>query len=190
MTGECIAGDLEGKVLELYPSVMMTFADFAEAYPDGKLLRKPEPGPDSSPYSWYADDTTALSMFGRADDFERLKGKDIVYGLRIAGRQVAIAADLLDRERLVKLAQFTSPAVVIGAPGGGGAAFSWEAEPDLMAKLALVEDTLIVAGSEMRWNAGSGRSLNENADDLPLLPMTSAYWFAWVSFFPNTELVK
>ncbi len=191
VTGKCIAGEMEGSLLTLYPAAMTTFAEFCISHPDGKLLSKPQPGPDSSPYDWYAADTSALSMFGRVDNFQRLRGKDIVYGLRMGGRQVAVAKDHLADRRLVVLEQFALPIIVTGDSAGRSvAAFELPVDRQRLSELKLVGDTLTFVDGGASFNAWTGRILSDEGDDLTPVPITSVYWFAWVSFFPNTELVK
>lgn len=191
VTGECIAGKMEGSVLTLYPSMMTTFAAFGVDYPDGRLLTKPQPGPDRSPYEWYAADTTALSMFGRVDNFQRLRGKDVVYGVRMDGRQTAVAKDLIASKHLVILDQFTTPVVVTGdSTGSSVAAFLLPVGRQRISELEVVGDTLILGSGDESWNARTGKSQSVRGGDLAPVPITSVYWFAWVSFFPETELVK
>ncbi|NQU28742.1 MAG: DUF3179 domain-containing protein [Candidatus Marinimicrobia bacterium] len=40
------------------------------------------------------------------------------------------------------------------------------------------------------WNLLTGQPTADSGDPLSAQPLTSAFWFAWASFFPNTELVK
>lgn len=41
-----------------------------------------------------------------------------------------------------------------------------------------------------RWNLLTGQPTTGSGDPLVAQPLISAFWFAWASFFPETELIK
>ncbi len=80
INGECISGELEGKKLSPLPALHTTYSEFKELYPEGLLLKKPEKGESGSSYDSYFADPDKLGIFGRADNFQKLDGKDKVFG--------------------------------------------------------------------------------------------------------------
>lgn len=191
VTGECISGKLEGKSLHIFPSSLTTYQEFKKQYPHGKLLAKLDKGPPRSPYDLYFADESQLGTFGRVDNFERLKGKDIVFGLRLDGKQIAISQGYLSEKQFVVLEQFSPPVVVTyDTASYSVAAFSLPAQLADSSDLTLVDDRITLNSSRTAWNARTGQLLSGEGSNLASLPVTSAFWFAWVSFFPETELLK
>lgn len=45
-------------------------------------------------------------------------------------------------------------------------------------------------GKNITWNACTGKVLSEKGEDLVMVPIVTSYWFAWLSFFPDTGLIK
>ena len=70
------------------------------------------------------------------------------------------------------------------------AAFSLPAQPADSLDLVLVDDKITLDSGRIAWNARTGQLLFGKGNSLTLQPVTSAFWFAWVSFFPKTELLK
>jgi len=152
ITGECIKGDLEGARLTQVPAQHFTYAEFKRLYPNGVLLRKPVRGESGSPYEGYFA-SERLGIFGRGDNFKRLDAKEIVYGLRFEGGEVAVAQSYLEKKRMVVVNKF-KPTVELVLTEGGGV-----------------------------------RAIARDSGKKPY-PVISAFWFAWASFFPETELIK
>ncbi len=191
VTGECISGKLDGESLRLFPSALTTYDEFKKQYPHGKLLTKADKGPPRSPYDTYLSDESQLGTFGRVDNFERLKGKDVVFGLRLDGKQVAISQGHLLERRLVVLQQFSPPVVVTcDTAGNSVAAFSLPVSFSDSLDLVLTDNIIRLGGGRSTWNARTGELLSGEGSNLISRPITSAFWFAWVSFFPKTELLK
>ena len=191
VTGECISGKLEGKSLRLFPSALTTYDEFKKQYPHGKLLAKADKGPPKSPYDTYLADESQLGTFGRVDNFERLKGKDIVFGLRLDRKQVAISQGYLSEKQFAVLEQFSPPVVVTyDTASYSVAAFSLPVQLADSLDLTLVDDRITLSSGRTAWNARTGQLLSGEGSNLISQPITSAFWFVWVSFFPQTELLK
>mgnify|MGYP006277955379 CR=1 FL=1 len=191
VSGKCISGEMEGAVLDLVPSQHMFFADFASLYPEGQVLAKPARGQPGSAYGDYFRSEDKLGVFGRANDFDRLPGKALVWGLRLESGPIAVAQTLLDSVRWVLIDDSRPPvAVVSDTAGHTVAAFDLSGlQPAEVERLGLINDQLVLAGGDRRWNPISGRALGGGSELKPL-PLISAYWFAWASFFPETRLIK
>jgi hypothetical protein len=176
VTGEGIMGEMDGRQLELFPSSMSTYALFKTKYPMGQLLAKPEKGDAGSNYAKYSADSTRLGLFGRLDNFEQLPGKAIVYGINWQGKQVALAHDYLNPQGYDVLDNFTSPIIVV-----------YKLKPFSMD--AYVQEELNRSG-DIQQIAQLMTDGSFDYSDWKKVSITSAYWFAWISFFPNTELIK
>ena len=184
-------GDKLGQELELFPSMMTTYAEFKKLFPGGVLLVKPEKGEQGSPYNEYFTNPDKLGMLGRINDFERLKGKDIIYGLRLADGEVAISKAYLKDEGFAFIADSKSPIVVtLDAKSRTVAAFRLPHSDNIqVGDFSVSDDRLTFSVNGNTWKMKTGKS-TDGQGDLSLAPVLSAYWFAWVSFFPETELIK
>lgn len=192
ISGKCIKGQMAGRSLDLYPSTMTTFAEFRKQYPDGMLLAKDEKGKQGSPYDRYFADPSRLGVFGRVDDFKRLKGKDKVFGIRYQSSEAAVSLEYLKEHKYAVINQF-SPAVAV----------CYDDNSETAAAFVLPDaDSLSIAGLQMRnrvlrfggdsaaaWNASTGLPLS-GGQRLEQVPLISAYWFAWAEFFPSSALIK
>lgn len=192
ITGECISGPREGKVLELYPSMHTTYSEFKELFPGGLLLRKPSRGEAGSHYNSYFADSTKLGIFGRADNFARLRGKDQVFGLRLSDKTIAVSKDYLIKNGFVTLADGDTP-VVLSYDNNSKTAVAFAlngvdaVDPT---KLKVKGNRILPGEGKSSWHAATGRSNSADTPNLTMIPVITAYWFAWISFFPNTELIK
>lgn len=154
-SGECIQGSMEGKTLTLFPAIHTTYAEFKKSYPNGQLLKKEEKGEAGSHYDEYFSDSTKLGIFGRLDDFERLPGKTLVYGVRLSEGAFAVTMDYLEEHG----------SAVIG------------------------KESMVT----VRYDSGSktvSATRAAGGEDATPVPVVTAYWFAWASFFPSSKLIK
>ena len=188
--GEAIQGEMEGKKLELFPSQMMSYAAFKSTYPHGKLLKKPAGEAGAMAYESYFSDPERLGIFGRVNDFKRLPGKAYVFGVRDAKKQVAVAKEYLETNKFVLLEQFDPPLLMVYdktresiVAYDAGSFSAYKVNKGMIH--ATQGDTL-----SMKWDAATGRALDSSCDDLKTAPVITSYWFAWTSFFPETELIK
>ena len=192
VSGEAIAGPLEGSRLNLFPSSMTTYEQFKQTYPRGLLLKKPLRGLPNSNYQEYFSDRTKLGIFGRVDKFRRLKGKELVIGVRMNDKQAAVTKKVLKKKGYARLNKL-SPQVVITYDEASLtiSAFSLAGlSKDHIDDLQFKDGQLSLKDSDISWNAVTGRLQSGQGDDLPAVPFTTAYWFAWISFFPDTDLTK
>jgi len=194
VSGEAIQGPLKGSQLTLHPSSHTTFGEFKKLHPKGQLLKKPPPEHKGSRYADYFSAADKLGIFGRVDDFQRLPGKALVYGLRIGNRQVAITLERLEKDGTVVVRGGDLPVVVtFDAEGATVKAYyvpipEVDKERDLKAK----DGRLMLDGTALSWSLATGKPSSDSRglEELEPLPILSSYWFAWISFFPETELIQ
>ncbi len=190
--GECIKGPSEGKKLDQFPAIHTTYAEFKKQYPNGQLLKKPEKGEAGSPYDRYFTDPDKLGIFGRANNFERLAGKDKVFGIRQGDQQVAVAEAYLIERGYAMIADLSDPVIVTYDKNSStSAAFAFTGkQTETIKGLKVESNRIIVSDGKLVWDALTGELIDGDGENLALVPTMSAYWFAWLSFFPETELIK
>jgi hypothetical protein len=192
ISGEAIMGIEEGKKLTLFPVIHTTYAEFKKNYPHGVLLTKPEKGPPGSPYETYFSDKSKLGIFGRVNDFQKLDGKDKVFGLSIKGSHFAVSEDYLSKNRFALIEAPASTIILILADDGNTTvAYSLaDFNADNLKNLKIENNKIVLHGKKVSWDIRDGITVEGNQKALTLIPVVSAYWFAWFSFFPQTELIK
>ena len=96
VTGQALAGPERGSILETVPSTMTFFGDWREAHPEGQVLALPgEPEKyTKDPYADYSGSDHLLFPVSRSD--ARLHVKQVVYGVEVQGRSIAVDSDWLE----------------------------------------------------------------------------------------------
>lgn len=191
INGECISGILEGKKLSPLPALHTRYSEFKELYPEGLLLEKPEKGESGSSYDSYFADPDKLGIFGRPDNFQKLDGKDKVFGLRPGEHQIAVSEDYLIQNGFAVFSQSEPPVIVtydVDSKTVAAFALRDHSQTDLE-NIRIEDNTLFLSGDKAAWDSRTGMVKSGDADSLDPIPAISAYWFAWISFFPDTELI-
>jgi hypothetical protein len=192
MTGAAIQGPLRPARLEQYPSTMTTFVQFARRFPRGKLLVKPA-SVRGTPYADYYADPNALSIFGTRNPDPRQDGKSKVIGLSVGSTALAVPLSDSDAPRLI-------PATL----GERGLIIYWDARTETAAVYARpsgrANDKLLVdparpgsistGDGAATWDALTGLPSVQMPGIAPLqpVPFLISYWFAWLSFYPHTQV--
>ncbi len=186
ISGECIAGPMKGKLLRQYPLAMSTFEQFRQHYPKGILLKKPDRGRDGSGYDKYFADSTRLGIFGRANNFTRLPAKALVFGIRSAGIAIAVTEEYITGKEF-ELLQLGRESIILYYSAGTVTAFQL---PKVnRAKLTVQNGILFLTAIGKSWDLTTGYA-ESGGDKLQPVAVTTAFWFAWASFFPESELIK
>ena len=154
------------------------------------MLRKPTSGQPGSSYADYFAQPDRLGIFGRINDFQRLEGKDQVFGLRLADQEIAIGKDYLNEQRYEIIDSGNTRIIIYyDRESNSAAAYALPHLTDRQLSELGVKDRQLTIGTQ-RWNLLTGQPTAGNGDPLVAHPLISAFWFAWASFFPKTELVK
>ena len=191
ISGTAIMGSMENSVLELIPSTVTTFAEFKITYPNGQLLKKDTKGLPNSHYESYFRDRTKLGIFGRVDNFSRLDGKVMVIGIRNEMNQIAITKKLLKKKKYQLIKDFKPPIIVtFDSETLTYGVFSLEEFESDLDNFKFENNSIIIKDTEKTWDFKTGKNLSGGQKALISLPYTTAYWFAWTSFFPETRLKK
>lgn len=202
-TGEGIVGEHAGDQLDIYPSTLVSYADFRAAYPDGEVLSTMGRPYGENPYAGYDQREGRPFLFtGQLD--ERLPAMMRVVGIEVDGEMKAYPYDVLSEQRVVHDAVGGQEVVIFfrfGTNSALGARVIAEAE-DVGAAAAydpsLSGQTLTfrVEGDEFvdeqtgsTWNILGQAVAGELAgEQLSPVVYHSDFWFSWAAFFPQTAI--
>jgi hypothetical protein len=195
LTGEAIAGELEGTVLDVFPLTVTLFGDWTAEHPDSDVVaipgggRTPNTGEASIPvdvgYSYEPND--AYNSYYRSEELwfpsfdvpDAFDPKAQVATLDLDGARLAVGIEALAAAGPRVLEIGSSRALAVST--GSGARFY--SVPDAMVldigddgtvllpvDAIVGEDSLVIPGSE----------------PLPRLASSQSFWFAWYGTFPDT----
>ena len=207
-TGEGIVGRYAGGQLEHLPSLLVSFADFRSAYPDGRALSRDTGFARQygrNPYVGY--DTTKGNpfLFGGALD-DRLTPVERVIAVSVNGVDAAFPLGILQEERvinytvggrdIVALFKFGAASALDAASIAGsrdvGSAAVFDANLNGRKLTFGVEGNRIVdAETGSVWSIlGSALDGELAGESLTPLVHGNHFWFAWAAFKPNTLLYE
>jgi len=194
--GKAVRGPLTGEALALRPSTMTTWGEWRRTHPDTAVLLPPpesetvsatgERNYNTDPYSGY--ETYEPPEPSRDGSGRRLPPKELVLGVATDGAARAYPFKSVVEAGGVVNDRVGSLPVVVSSTHDSLVAYVRRAGGDILL-FGRDGDTLVAGGS--RWAVVSGRALDgphegvilERANDRS--PM---FWFAWVDFFPGTDV--
>lgn len=211
LTGEGIAGKLNGIELKLIPSVVLSVSDFFESYPQGKILSKEDTGvnPKSygqNPYVGY--DALHGNPYGGFIKPEKLTRKlpnmERVVGLNINGKQKIYPFAELKKSKAVNDEFEDRKMVVFYKSGTVSVLDSYKIADSKEVGTATIYKP-IVAGQLLtfkekkgyfhdtqtgsKWDiTGKCLSGKYEGKQLEIEPHGIHLAFAWLSFYPNSEI--
>ncbi len=208
-TGEAIVGEYLGTQLTLYPTSIISWGDFAAAFPDGKVLSK-ETGFDRpygrNPYFGYDDINNSPFLF-QGDTPGQLAAMERVLALELNGETIVYPYSLLS-DLLVINNQVGGEDVVVFWAEGTASALDTTSIPNGRDVGSAVAFSPIVAGEKLTFSAQEdGLFKDDNTSSLwnilgiaitgplegeALSPMTAVnhFWFDWVAFKPETRIYQ
>jgi hypothetical protein len=208
--GEGVVGEtFLGTQLTRVPAWLFGFAELTELHPDAQVLSR-DTGYNRdygrNPYTGYdAEDGNPFLFRGELDD--RFPPMTRLVGLAGVDDAVAVTLDLLTEQRSVEAELDGRPVVVLWGPGQASAldTGSIDAGRDVGQTAAFIAEldgqqlTLEPSETDGRFTdaeTGSTFDLRGRALDGPLegsqleaIPHDDTFWFVWVAFRPDTELV-
>ncbi len=209
--GRAVVGLLAGEQLEAIPSPLLSWQDFADAYPTGKVLDPEATGFSRAygrnPYFGYDDAETEPFLFTGITD-PRAASKDRIVGVEIGDEAIAFALDAIsDGEAKATNYQFADTDLVLlwksgqataleadGIEGGRdvgsvgvflstmeGRQLTFEAEGDGFRD----------AETGSLWNvAGEATEGDLAGSRLERVNHLDTFWFAWATYQPGSDLVE
>jgi len=208
--GRAIVGDMVGAELDVYPSPIVSWAQFRTAFPDGLVLSQ-ETGfvrdYGRNPYRGY-DDIRNTPFLYRGQLDERLSPFERVVTLERHDQIVAYPFPLLEEVRVVADDLGGEPIVVFWTPGASsaldarvidegrevgatgvfqrtvdGRTLEFDANPD-------DDQTFLDRETGSVWNVfGEAVSGPLAGSELRPVPHGNHFWFAWAAFQPDTIVV-
>lgn len=208
-TGEAIVGAYTGTQLEALPSQVVGFGQFVEQYPDGQVLQIPADYSrpyGSNPYVDYDTAGTPLMPAAQLDAVDdRLPLTEVVLGALVRGEAVAYPFSVLSREMAVNDTIGGEPVLALWQPGvasaldepridrgrdiGTAALFNRTVEGTVLTFVAEANGTIRDTETGSAWNAfGTAVSGPLTGTQLQRYVSNGHFWFAWVSFRPETRV--
>ena len=210
-TGQAAVGRLTGTSLEIVPAQLVSFGDFRDAYPDGKVLSR-QTGTSRdyglNPYEGYDDPDSRASFFLDEPD-PRLPIKARVLGVLVADQAFAVpykelTAHAVGGWSVLEDRVAGEPVVVFWKSGtvsaldqleiaastdvGAMAAFSPRADGRNLTFRA-TESGIVDDQTGSTWGifgiAVDGPLAGER---LPMLISIESFWFDWAAFYPRTRI--
>ncbi|MEX0843965.1 MAG: DUF3179 domain-containing protein [Balneolaceae bacterium] len=207
-TGEALVGDYTGKKLKVLPSQLMSFNQFKETYPDGKVLSK-ETGHRRSygqnPYAGY-DDINNTPLFMDKPEDGKLKPMEKVIGVRIDNAQIAYPYSISQQERVINDELNETPIVIFHTEGARSAMDASQISQsrkdgttgvfnrnldDKILTFSFEDATITDNQTGSRWDI-SGKAIGGLLEGQQLKPLIFGdyFAFAWLVFWPETEIYK
>jgi len=195
LTGEPVVGELANSGIELtkHPVTVTTWGEWLEQHPEttavdintGFNRRYLDPSESGSAYFEYRASPEAMFPTFSVDG--RLPEKSNVIGVAFDGESLAIPVGTILSERVVNTFVGFKNIVLVGHPTTGviGAYDGdWVRFSAGSAARSLVDET----GAE--WSVGDDSLVAEDSRVLKRIPAHELFWFAWIAFFPGTEIYE
>jgi len=192
ITGKALEGPMQGQHLTIIPSVQTTWSLWVKQHPDTKVLRKGS-AIRSSRYESYFKDPQRIGIFRANWLTKQMPGKSIVYGINRGPHALAFTEGKLEREMLVNVTVGDDPLVVLRASDGGVRSFLSRIKKQTLhfhqtKKSSVIKD----AETGSQWDLIRGKCLSGTLQGSRLdeVVVNVAFWFAWSTFYPNTEVLQ
>ena len=205
--GEAIAGELTGTRLTFLASQVMSFGDFAAAFPDGEVLAIPAAGGRSygrNPYEGY-DSTDRPFLYEGVLD-ARLPATERVVGISLNERARAYAFSALAKQGVVNDELAATPIVIFFKQGvssaldtalinqgrdvGGTVVFDRQVDNQVLTFQATVDGTFNDTETGSTWNIiGKAIAGPLAGKQLTRVVAFDHFWFAWQAFYPEREII-
>jgi len=208
-TGEAIAGELTGRRLIPVPASIISWADFREAHPDGKVLSR-DTGYSRpygrNPYVGYDDVNRPPFLYVGPETPGMLPPMARVLTIDLNGEAVAYPYEVLQEVHVVNDVVGGTPVVVFWAPGtasaldadlvaqgrdvGAAVAFSREMDGQTLT-FRLDGDHVIDEQTGSEWDV-LGRAVSGELEGRELTPVVTInhFWFSWAAFRPETRIYQ
>jgi len=207
-TGEAIVGDMVGDTLKLLHSQIISFKQFSEAYPNGKILSR-ETGYNrkygSNPYRGYDDiDQTPFMYKGPEDD--RLPANEKVIGVKLGEFSKAYPYEITSSLKVINDNINNTP-IVIFHDGGAVSALDARRISDSKESGSTAVFNPSVGGKHLTFKYNdnkfldnqtnsvwdiTGKALSGKLKGSRLEPILHGdyFAFAWFAFMPHTQIFK
>ena len=207
-TGDAIAGEHTGAQLEFYPASMISWADFKDLHPDGKVLSQDTGHPRDygrNPYYGYDDINQTPFLFDGATP-DQLPPMARVLTIDLNGEAVAYPYDVLSELNVINDVVGGNDVVIFWTEGTASA-LDTSNIPEGRDVGAAVAYARVLDGTTLDFEFKDGKILDKQtgtewnifgqavAGDLSgkqLVPVVSInhFWFSWAAFKPETKIYQ
>ncbi len=208
-TGEGIVGEFAGRRLTFVPAPVVSWRDFKETAPEGRVLSR-DTGHrrdyGRNPYKGYDTGSGPISSFFRAAIDRRLAAMERIVAIDLDDDPVAVPFEVLAERKVVHTEAGSKKIVVFWAPGTASALDDSQIRSGRDVGATAVFDRVVDGRALTFEPAGDGRfrdtqtgsvwNLAGQAVDGPnvgkeLTPIAHGnhFWFAWGVFRPDTKIV-
>lgn len=207
-TGNAIAGEHTGAQLEFYPASMISWADFKDLYPDGKVLSRDTGHPRDygrNPYFGYDDiNQTPFLYDGTAPD--QLPPMARVLTIDLNTEAVAYPYEILREMNVINDAVGGENVVIFWTEGtasaldtnnipegrevGSAVAYSRLLDNKIL-DFEIKDGEILDTQTGSEWNI-FGQSISGEFKGKQLIPVISInhFWFSWAAFRPGTTVYQ
>ena len=208
LTGEGLAGDFAGVLLDIVPSQVISFGSFAERYPDGLVLSR-ETGYSRrygiNPYTNY-DSSPGRPFLFRGEPDPRLPSPvDHVLAAIVDDVAIAYPFSILREEMVVNDVIGETPVAVFFQSGvasalgdsdidnaadlGTAGLYISTVDGETLGFTANDNGTFLDEQTGSTWNAfGEAIAGALEGTELEWLNAFPHFWFAWAAFYPETDI--
>lgn len=206
VTGEAIVGELTGTKLKFLPSSVVSWREFKEAHPGGRVLSQetgyqrdyghnPYVGYDSGqPFSYQGPKNNRLRAMERVATVE-LGGVAMAFPFAVLEREPVVQTNIGGQSIVVFYKKGTTSALDASAIAAGRDVGATSVFNPMVRERRL---TFCIEGeyfrddqTATRWNL-LGQAVDGPLKSAQLEPMVhaDAFWFAWAVFMPNTQIYR
>jgi hypothetical protein len=192
ITGEAFEGSMKGQHLKNIPSVQTTWSLWMKQHPDTKVLLK-ESAILSSRYESYFNDPDRIGIFRANWLMKQMPGKSIVYGINRGPHALALTEAKLEEQKLINVTIGDDPLVIVRAKDGGVRSFLSRMKNQRL-HFHQTKASSVIKDDETgsQWDLTRGKCLSGELQGTRLdeVVVHVAFWFAWSTFYPNTEVLQ
>ncbi len=205
-TGEAIVGELAGAQLTYLPVSLISWKDFREAYPDGKVLSRDtgfSRAYGTNPYEFYDSASAPFLFDGEIDD--RYPAMERVVGVQVGNEVKGYPFSVLEDERVVNdIVGGQDIAVLWGSEDTASALDAGEIKDGRAVGVGIAYSRVLDGESlNIEWRDGQfvdretgsnwnilGEAVSGPRAGSRLDPVVHAnhLWFAWAAFFPDADV--
>lgn len=197
MLNQGVSGDFKGRAIETFQLIEMTWGTFKQVFPDGKVLnRNTGFSRNYEQYLYGADypENNERILFPIYSEDPRLERKTLVHGINHNLESKVYPIESFSNNLQIIDDNVAGKQVVVVGSAEMDMAISFERtlSDGTVLNFELVSDNLpviMVDQEGTRWNIfGEAVSGPRFGEQLEITPSFNAYWFAWIDFFPNTQI--
>lgn len=207
-TGEAIVGFYTGTLLDVIPSLVIGFGEFAARYPDGQVMAIPTEyarAYGQNPYAGYESLTQPFLFDGELDT--RLPALAHVLAGEVNGTPIAYPFSILQQKQVINDRVGAAAVVAFWQPGvvsaldktvidnsrdiGTAALYSREVDGEILTFVIGNDDKITDEQTGSIWNLFGEAIAGEYAGtSLRQIIAAPHFWFAWAAFHPETLIYE